>query len=169
MTSPLLLGLPPVIGDEPRVLILGTFPGVLSLRRQEYYANQRNAFWTIMGELVGAHRELSYEQRLAALRRRHVALWDVIHRCRREGSGDKAITDATINDFTRLFAMHPGIKRVCFNGRRPEAAFRRFLAERPALAARLDTLELVALPSTSSAHAVKPREKLRRWRVVVAR
>lgn len=51
-------GFPPVVGDRPRVLILGTLPGQLSLRRQQYYAHPRNAFWKVMSEAVGAHSTL---------------------------------------------------------------------------------------------------------------
>ena len=169
----LLAGLPPVVGDDPRVLILGSFPSVESLRQQQYYAHARNHFWVIMSELLGVRRELPYAQRLAALRRRHIALWDVIHRCRRDGSRDQDIVDETVNDFARLFAMHPQITRVFFNGTKAEATFRRLVAKRavpPALAARLQQVQLVRLPSTSPLNArLTAREKVKQWRVVVAR
>jgi hypoxanthine-DNA glycosylase len=47
VTSPLLHGLPPIIDDGARVLILGNMPSVMSLGAQEYYANPRNAFWKL--------------------------------------------------------------------------------------------------------------------------
>jgi hypothetical protein len=43
VTSPPLHGLPPIIDDGARVLILGNMPSVMSLGAQEYYANPRNA------------------------------------------------------------------------------------------------------------------------------
>ena len=49
---------------DARVLILGTLPGKVSLERSEYYAQPRNAFWLIMGELAGASRDLPYKDRL---------------------------------------------------------------------------------------------------------
>ncbi len=53
MTEPLLDGLPPVIDDRARVLILGSFPSVRSLAEGRYYANPRNTFWPIVAELFG--------------------------------------------------------------------------------------------------------------------
>jgi len=55
-TSPLLQGFPPVVDDDARVLILGSFPSALSLAAHQYYANPRNAFWPITGELFGFDR-----------------------------------------------------------------------------------------------------------------
>jgi|KBSSwiStaDraftv2_1062776.scaffolds.fasta_scaffold50172_3 G:T/U-mismatch repair DNA glycosylase len=40
-----LTGLGPLVTDATRVLILGTFPGVESLRCCRYYEDQRNKLW----------------------------------------------------------------------------------------------------------------------------
>ena len=106
----------PVAGDLPLVLILGSFPGERSLRDQQYYAHPQNAFWPIMGELVGAGPELPYEKRLERLRRCGIALWDALHACRRQGSGDQAIERGSeqprdLSTFARRF---PSLRRVQF-------------------------------------------------------
>ena len=44
-------GLPPVTGPEPIILILGSYPSVLSLAHGEYYGNPKNRFWAVMEEL----------------------------------------------------------------------------------------------------------------------
>ena len=48
-----LQGLPPVIGRNARLLILGSFPGVASLRAQQYYGHPRNQFWPLLSAIWG--------------------------------------------------------------------------------------------------------------------
>lgn len=165
--APLLRGLPPVIDDEARVLILGSFPSAQSLAAAQYYANPRNAFWLITSQLFGFDATAPYDRRLAALQSHGVALWDVLHQCRRVGSADSAIDPKglVVNEFAELFADYPGITRVYFNGAKAAALFGR-LANEPDGA--LKYLHCQRLPSTSPAHAVKLGEKLAAWRAVAS-
>jgi TDG/mug DNA glycosylase family protein len=73
---------PPIVSDASRVLILGTMPGIVSLKAGEYYAHPRNAFWSIMGELFGASPALSYEARTLADK---VQAWSVVRQALAEG------------------------------------------------------------------------------------
>jgi hypoxanthine-DNA glycosylase len=114
----LLRGLPPIADPDSRLLILGNMPSVMSLAAAEYYGNPRNAFWRIAGELFGFEVDEPYPRRVEALRRNGVAVWDVLHSCRRPGSLDSAVDPASMvaNDFAAFFAAHPAIERVYFNG-----------------------------------------------------
>lgn len=153
--------------DDARILILGSMPGKASLAAQEYYAYKHNAFWRIMGDLLGAGPELPYAQRLARLQAAGIALWDVMAACERPGSLDADIVGASVraNDFPSFFAAHPGIRRVFFNGGTAEASFRRMVL--PALPEH--DLVLNRLPSTSPAHAALAYPaKLAAWSAIVA-
>jgi hypoxanthine-DNA glycosylase len=156
-----LTGLPPVIGRNTRLLVLGSFPGVASLAAGEYYAHPRNHFWPILSALWGVDLPaLPYRRRLAELRRRGLGLWDVYAACRREGSLDQAIEDAEYNDFAGLRRRAPGLRAVAHNGGESARAMRHLAA-----------LGLVVqrLPSTSPANASWSFErKLEAWRAVFA-
>lgn len=160
-------GFAPVSGPGARVLVLGSLPGVRSLRDGEYFAHPRNAFWDIVEELLGIPRALPYAERTARLVEARVALWDVLHSSIRPGSLDTSIDlqSAEPNDFAAFFASQPGLRLVAFNGRKAAELFERLV--RPGLAPVPPPCE--TLPSTSPAHAAMPyREKLRRWSLVSA-
>jgi hypoxanthine-DNA glycosylase len=150
------------------VLVLGTLPGPESLRQQQYYAQSRNAFWRIMGELVGAGPELPYLRRLEVLVEHRIALWDVCAAAERAGALDAAIRRASVapNDFAVFLREHPSIELICFNGQTAASLYRRLVE--PQLPAEFAAIEQRVLPSTSPAHAALSFErKLERWRVVV--
>ncbi|RIX47415.1 MAG: DNA-deoxyinosine glycosylase [Rhodocyclales bacterium GT-UBC] len=160
-------GFPPVAAPGVRCLILGSMPGLASLQANCYYAHPRNAFWSIMGDLLGAGPELPYAARLDKLVAAGIALWDVIAACERPGSLDADIVGQTVlpNDFVSFLALYPGIERIYFNGAAAEQAFRRHvlprLVDRP--------LRLHRLPSTSPAHAARSyADKLAAWSIIVA-
>jgi hypoxanthine-DNA glycosylase len=159
--SPLLHGLPPIIDDGARVLILGNMPSVMSLGAHEYYANPRNAFWRITGEIFGFAASEQYDARTAALTARGIAVWDVLRSCRRVGSLDSAVEPDSMvaNDFGLLFDEHPRIRRVFFNGAASEKNFNRLVRVPPDLQYR-------RLPSTSPAQTMRYADKLAAWRTI---
>jgi hypoxanthine-DNA glycosylase len=157
--------LPAVSRPDARILILGSMPGALSLQEQQYYAQPRNAFWQIMGELFGAGRDEPYETRLKILKDQKIALWDVLASCYRAGSMDADIRtgDAVANDFSAFFAAHPDIERVFFNGVTAHKFYERLVA--PVLTVGGDRLQYGRLPSSSPANAsMRLAEKVRVWR-----
>ena len=162
----LLRSFPPIASRAARVLVLGSMPGAMSLRLQQYYAHPQNAFWKIMAELFGFDATASYVARTVALIRNKVALWDVLAACTREGSLDSDIDDRSIvaNDFAAFFKAHPHVQRVCFNGAKAEAVYRKHVL--PHLTTK-HAIDYLRLPSTSPAHAgMRLADKLDAWRVV---
>jgi double-stranded uracil-DNA glycosylase len=155
---------PPLASPDAKVLILGSFPGKESLRKQEYYAHPRNTFWFIIRSLFHLEDALSYEERAQVLRSRRLALWDVVSSCRRVGSLDSSIDNTTIqvNDFKTFFREYKDIERVFFNGLKAEKEYQRRVL--PEASSFCRALQYHRLPSTSPAMAMLTRdEKLARW------
>jgi hypoxanthine-DNA glycosylase len=163
------VGFPPIEDAAARVLVLGSLPGVKSLEMREYYAQPYNAFWRIMGQLVGAGTELEYPARMLRLRAHGLAVWDVLAAGEREGSLDSAIVPASIvvNDFGAFFARHRELRLICFNGHTAAGLFKRKVL--PGLEQQWAAIERRTLPSTSPAYAsLRFEQKLERWRAALA-
>jgi hypoxanthine-DNA glycosylase len=144
------------------MVVLGSFPGVASLRAQQYYGHPRNHFWPILSALWGVDLVAQpYARRIAEIERRGLGLWDVYAACRREGSLDTAIEDAVPNDLPRLLQAAPKLEAVAHNG--GESA--RAMASSRALG-----VAVYHLPSTSPANARWSFERKRAaWHAVFAR
>jgi hypoxanthine-DNA glycosylase len=142
------------------VLILGSFPSVLSLTHSEYYGNPRNRFWPIMEELFAIPASLPYPDRIARLTDHGVALWDVIGSCERPGSADSRIRNPVQNDIAGFVRAHPSLRLVALNGSTAARLYHK-IPELPGVPA-------VTLPSTSPANAaVTFAEKVRAWGIVM--
>lgn len=164
--APVVHGFAPLADAGARVLILGSMPGAESLRAGQYYAHPRNAFWRIMGDLVGAGPGLAYATRTRRLKSAGIALWDVLAACARKGSLDADIDPDSVitNELPAFFMRHPRITHVFFNGATAERCFR--IHVQPALES--GALRLQRLPSTSPAHAAMDyRRKLQAWQVIL--
>lgn len=150
----LAVGFPPVAGDRPRVLLLGSMPGRASLQATRYYAHPRNLFWPLMGALFGVDPLLPYNERLDQLTNQGVALWDVLARCERPGSLDQAIVkgSAVANPIGPWLAAHPTVLRVGLNGSAAQGLFRRLVLPGLDDQTRL-RVHILPLPSTSPANA----------------
>lgn len=139
----------PVVDANTRLLILGSLPGDASLEAGQYYAHPRNAFWRLVGEVLG--RELAallYPDRLEALKAARVGLWDVIAGAERQGSLDADIRNAETADLKRLVEGLPELRAVAFNGATAAKIGRKSLAG-------VEGLAMIDLPSSSPAHAAR--------------
>jgi hypoxanthine-DNA glycosylase len=157
-----LVGLAPVIGPSTRLLVLGSFPGVASLRAQQYYGHPQNQFWKILGRLWSMPlADLPYEHRIAAALQHGLGIWDVYADCEREGSLDTAIRAAELNDLAGLRQRCPALVAIAHNG----GESYRHARHTEALG-----LPVYKLPSTSPANASWSFErKLAAWSEVLQR
>jgi len=164
VTVDMIYSFPPIISDKCKVLLLGTMPGVESLRRQQYYGYRHNAFWRIIYALFGCEPEEEYEKRKAFLLEHNIAVWDVLKACEREGSSDSDIKQPVPNDFKSLYHKYPSISSVCFNGGPAARFYRRFVGE----TGEGDSPKaFYTLPSTSPAYTIAFEKKLEQWRVLL--
>lgn len=98
MTPVTAEGFAPVFQRESRLLILGSFPSVLSRASQFYYGNPQNRFWRTVCGFFGEEPPRSVEEKRDFLFRRKIALWDVVTRCEIVGSADLSIRNEEIAD-----------------------------------------------------------------------
>jgi TDG/mug DNA glycosylase family protein len=156
-------GLPPVFGTDPRVLILGSFPGPLSIEAGEYYGNPKNRFWEIMECLLGIPGSLPYKERISRMGSSGIALWDVIGTCERDGALDSRIRNARVNDIAAVLDRYESIRTIGLNGSTAGRYFRR------AWPGGFEGVSIVVLPSTSPAYArMRFFKKVQLWRPIMA-
>ena len=148
-----MTGLPPILDDKTRVLILGSFPGEMSLKAQEYYAHPRNQFWKLLSAILGEELPEDYGEKQSRLLAHRIGLWDVLSACERKGSLDSAIRNAEPTDFTALRMSCRYLERVCFNGKAAGKYESRFKTAK---------FETFVLPSSSPANA-RCRSRISWW------
>lgn len=159
----MLNGFKPIIDKNCKVLILGTMPSQKSLQKTEYYGNPQNKLWEIIYALFDETVDVDYEKKKDFLLKHHIALWDVLDSCEREGSSDSKIKKPVPNDFESLLGHHPNIKSIFFNGQKAQELFMKLVLSKLAQ----KHIFLSRLPSTSPAHAIKFGEKLKAWQVIL--
>ena len=134
----------PIIGTQPKVLILGTMPSATSLQQNEYYAYPGNVFWKIISAIKEIECPTDYKEKKELILEMNLALWDVCHTCIRPGSADSDIQNEEPNELKELLEAHPSIRTILFNGKMAEKLFHKHLK-------LIDGVEMKVMPSTSPA------------------
>lgn len=139
-----LRGFGPVCDEKSRVLILGSFPSVMSRQMSFYYGNPRNRFWGTLCSFFGEEVPAETDGKIRFLLRRRIALWDIVSSCETKGSMDRDLRACETADLTPLFAKAP-LAAVFLNGRTAEKIY----------LVRYGDVSVphFALPSTSPANA----------------
>ena len=155
-----LIGFPPIADEECEILVLGSMPSVASLEQQQYYGHKQNYFWPMMFQIFEEPYSADYEDKKALLLKHHIALWDVIATCQREGSLDSHISDEMPNPIDDFLKQYARIKFILFNGNKAKQIFCRYFK----ILYDPDTCFL--MPSTSPAHTLSRSEKLQQWLII---
>ena len=151
---------PPIISKKSKILILGSIPGTKSLEKKEYYAHPQNHFWKILFCMFGEEFSADYQDRLELLEKYHIALWDTIESCEREGSQDVKIKNETANQIPDLLEKHSNIKAVFCNGQKSYKNLIKLLGSD-------FHLPIILLPSTSPLHTISFDKKLEDWKKIL--
>lgn len=159
---------PPIIDDRSRLLILGSMPGVASLKAFRYYWNPRNYLWSIIYALFGDGKvpDNAYESRLSFALNHGIALWDIIASCEREGSLDSDIRMAVPNDIPGLLLLYPSIETLVCNGTKSRAELLKHFGKHPEVTKR----NILLMPSTSPIPTKNFRsleDRLEVWRTIL--
>lgn len=151
----------PILGDKPRVLVLGTLPSKVSLQKQEYYGHPQNKFWRVIYALFGEEVDGDYGANVAFAKVHQIAIWDVCYTAKRPGSLDADISMEQPNLIGELLEQYPSISVIAFNGKKAEQLFFKYFE-------RKEHLRYVTLLSTSPANAAYSFEqKLEDWKRIM--
>lgn len=166
-------GFDPVFDEHSRILVLGSFPSVLSRANTFYYGNPQNRFWRVIAHSLGkpvppnegeplppndstASLEESIAAKKALLLEGGIALWDAIEECDIKGSSDASIKNVVPAHIERITEC-AHIEAVICNGATAGRLYKRYLQWKVGLAAHV-------LPSTSPANAAwKTQRLIERW------
>jgi len=154
----MIASFPPIIAQLPRILILGTMPGMASLQKQEYYGHPRNHFWKIMANIFNDNIiPVDYLSKKLIVEQNELALWDVLQYCERKGSLDIHIKNPVPNPIQQLLIENPSFSKIIFNGKESEKLFLKYFGN-------LENMQYHSVPSTSPANTMKFELKLDFWR-----
>ena len=153
-------GLPALVDADSEILILGTMPGERSIALQQYYGNRGNKFWTLLYRVFNEPLSDDYADRISFLKRHHIALWNVLAGCERDGSSDSKIRNELPNDFEGFHRRWPNIRQVFFESIAAQKYYIKYVGTIQGLTYRV-------LPSTSGLYAAMSfEEKLQAWQAI---
>lgn len=141
-----LIGLDPFIFKDSEILILGSFPSIVSLQTSFYFMNQKNRLWPIL-ESIYKEKFSNIESKKSFCKRNKIAFFDVIKSCTREGSLDSNIEDIVANDLITLLKDYINVRKIITLGTLSKKLFIKYndltnLKDRD--------IKIYHLPSTSS-------------------
>ena len=153
----------PIFDQNSKILILGSFPSVVSRNFGFYYANPQNRFWRVLAQILNVPPPASTEEKIKFLLAHGIAIYDAAICCEIKGSSDAKMTAVVPANLEPIFSgAH--IVQVFANGGRAHEICEKHLKTQILNATGK---EPVKLPSTSPANANFNFERLvGEWRIV---
>ena len=140
----------PFYDENSEALILGSFPSVKSREQGFFYGNEKNRFWKVLSELFGEDEPKTVLEKKSFLKRRRIALYDVVFSCEIEGSSDSKIKNVVPSDIDEIL-KNAKIKAIFLNGKKAAELFDKYFSVE---------VPVKVMPSTSPANAAFSKDRL---------
>ncbi|MDO5707556.1 MAG: DNA-deoxyinosine glycosylase [Andreesenia angusta] len=146
----------PVYDQDSKILILGSFPSVISRENQFYYGNPRNRFWKLLAEILEQTVPETIEDKKEFLIRNRIAIYDAAKSCEIIGSSDSSMKSIEPSDLEPIL-KNSSIEKVFANGKKAHDIVKKHF-----------DIDIVLLPSTSPANARYNLEQLKdKWKLIL--
>ena len=146
----------PIFDKNSKILILGSFPSVVSRKFGFYYANPQNRFWRVLAGILNTAVPESTDEKINFLLSHHIAIYDAAISCEIEGSSDARMSQIIPVNLEPIFKT-ANIKQVYANGGKAYEICKKYLEDEIIKATKN---EVIKLPSTSPAKAKLSLERL---------
>ena len=153
----------PIFNKNSKILILGSFPSVVSRKFGFYYANPQNRFWLVLAGVLNAPLPESIDEKIKFLLAHRIAIYDAAISCEIKGSSDAKMTAVEPANLEPIFSG-ARIAQVFSNGGKAHEICEKYLKNQILNATGKPP---VKLPSTSSANANFGFERLvQEWKII---
>ena len=153
----------PIFDKNSKILILGSFPSVVSRKLGFYYANPQNRFWRVLAGILNTPLPKSMDEKINFLLTHRIAIYDAAISCEIKGSSDAKMTAVAPANLEPIFSG-ARIAQVFSNGGKAHEICKKYLKTQILNATGKPPLKL---PSTSPANANFSFERLvREWTIV---
>lgn len=138
----------PIFYPDSKILILGSFPSIISREQNFYYSNPRNRFWQVLEKLFSYElQDKNREEKISFLQTHKIALFDVCLECKITKSSDNTLKPSKTTPLESLI-QNTQIRHIFFNGKKAAQIYQQAFKDSAIL-----LLPHTTLPSTSPANA----------------
>lgn len=138
-------GFEPIYNNNSKILILGSFPSVISRENKFYYGNPQNRFWKMLEKIFNCSLT-NVNNKINFLLNYNIALWDIIKSCQIVGSLDKNLKDIKYVNLKKVLPNNTNVNKILCNGKKCYTLTKKYLKDN-----KMD-FECICLPSTSPAN-----------------
>ena len=150
----------PIVFENSKILILGTFPSFKSIEDNFYYSHKQNQFWRLLASIYNEKIPTNIDDKIYFLKKYEIALWDMVKSCKRENSLDNSLKEIEVNNIELFLKNYPNIEHISFTGKRSQKLFEKNFSY---LKIRTDYL-----PSPSPAYKkLSFKQKLKIWQDLI--